>query len=234
MFNILHALNPDGSTKWEYSHPLTLLHPVMSPLNDTLVIGGGEFGNAFYLALDANGAPKWQVDLPVEVLGPFSTVQAFPQGRARFTPDGSVAYVMASSGTSSGGHCYLYALQVGPSVDVGHAMFGTLGEPELATSGSLVPGTPVTVSLTNANPNANSYLVLGLQPAATPFKQGVVLPSDDFVIQLPTNAAGQIQFTVPWPQNSPSNVPLYAQYWIADPAGPEGWVASNAVSLITP
>ena len=233
VFNTFHALNPDGSTKWTYNHPETLLNPVASPMGETILIGGGSWGNAFYLAFDEFGSPTWQIDLPVEELTPFETVQAFPQGRARFTPDGSVAYVMASSTPNSGGHCYLYAVQVGDSVDIGHGMQGTQGMPRLETTGALEAGNPVTVTLTDARPSTTAFLVVGLDAAATPFAEGVVLPSQDALMLQQTDASGTAQFTVNWP-NLPSQTSICIQYWIPDPAGPQGWASSNAVSLITP
>lgn len=234
VFNTFHALNPDGSEKWTYNHPITLLSPVMDPTGETIVVGGGGSGTAFYLALDEDGNPKWQVDLPLEALTPFETVLAFPQGRPRFTPDGSVAYVMASSTPNSGGHSYVYALQVGNSVPVGHGLSGTLGVPSLATQGTLQPGSPLAIQLESARPNAPAYLVAGKHADAMPFKGGVLLPSPDIVLPLQTDANGELQLTIGWPPSLPSEATVYLQYWIADPAGPEGWVASNAVSLITP
>ena len=233
VFNTFHALNPDGSTKWTYNHPFTLKHPVMDPTGETILVGGGEYGNAFYLALDEGGDPLWQVDLPLEPITPWETAQAFPQGRARFTPDGSVAYVMASGPSDSGGHSYLYAIQVGPSVDVGHGMQGSVGAPTLSTQGTLAPGAPLTVTLEHAAPGASAVLVAGWQAQAQPFLGGVLLPATDIVLAQQTDPTGRIQFTFHWPALAPETQ-LLAQYWIADPAGPGGWVASNAVSLITP
>jgi hypothetical protein len=233
VFNTFHALNPDGSERWMYNDPLPLLNPVMDPTGGTIVVGGGKYGDAFYKGLDAGGAPRWKVKLPVEQFTPFDVAQAFPQGRARFTPDGSVAYVMASGPAHSGGHCYLYALQVGTAVDVGHGMQGAAGVPKLSTVGTLEPGTTLTAKLADAKPGALTYVVAGWSVAGVPFLHGVLVPTPDIAAPLATDGSGKLEVSVIWPAGLAAETQLLLQCWVQDAAGPDGWVASNAVSLIT-
>lgn len=233
VFNTFHALNPDGSTRWTYNHPVTLLNPVMDPTGETIVIGGGGSGTAFFLGIDKGGNPKWQVDMPLEPLTPYETVRAFPQGRARFTPDGSVAYVMASSTSNSGGHSYLYALQVGPHVDVGHGLAGA-GSPRLSASGTLEGGTPFDLSIEDAPPGATVFLIAGNQALAAPFKGGILLPRPETIEPVTVDALGQHLMHLTWPVGIAPEQTFYIQGWIPDPAGPHGFSATNGLSLITP
>lgn len=234
VFNTLHAVNPDGSTKWTYSHPEHLIKPVMSPAGDTLVIGGGTGLDYFYLGIGADGVPSWKVSMPVESPTPFTTLSPFPQGRPRFTPDGSIAYVMTASTSNSGGHSYVVAIQVGPIADVGHELAGANGAPSLQATGTLEGHAPLSFDLTGLQPDAPFYLVLGGSAAATPFSGGVVLPRADTVVPLVADASGSWQLTFNWPDGLPSNIATYWQVWAPDATAPQGWSASNALSLITP
>ena len=117
-FHVPGHLEPvDGHAaerKWINSHFQVLDRPSLSPDGSLLLLGGvpnsGQPG--FVKAFDtADGSELWAVDLPGE---------AFPAGRhlaadhARFTPDGSTAYVSTSlvGGGSSDPHSLVFALDV--------------------------------------------------------------------------------------------------------------------------
>lgn len=236
VFNTLWALHPDGSERWSTSHPKSLLDPVVDPAGERLIVGVGKAGtNSGFVCLDAtDGHLLWEVDLPIEQPTPFGQVSVHPQGRARFTPDGAVAYVMASGEAGSPGYSYVYALQVGPVAELGHGLGGTQGTPRLRAVGTLEGGSPLEVSVSDARPGASLHLVVGAQAVGVPFKQGVLLPRPDLVLGFSTDAAGALQFTSTWPAGLPSELGLYAQAWIQDPSGPAGWCATNGLSLITP
>ncbi len=237
VFNTFHAVNPDGSEKWTYNHPDTLINPVVDPAGETIVIGGAGdgFDPGFFLAIDAaTGTPMWEVELPFLYPNPWDVVKVSPQGRARFTPDGSVAYAMAIGPSGSPGHGFIYALQVAPIVDVGHALAGSAGEPTLTGTGTLQVSAPITLELADGAPSANAWLIVGGAAAGTPFKQGVMLPSVDIVVPLQTDGSGSLQIGGSWPAGFPSDTATYMQVWIDDAAAPAGLAASNALSLITP
>jgi hypothetical protein len=235
VFNTFWALNPDGSTKWSYNHPGSLMEPIVSPTGDRLVISGAAGGgHGMWLGMDTDGNPLWEYVLPFEQPTPFGLVVLFPQGRARFTPDGSVAYVMATGEAGSPGYSYVYALQVGPIAELGHGMAGSAGVPRLRASGTLTGGSSLAVTLQDARPGAPVFMVAGTQALGVPFKHGVLVPSPEVIVGFAADAAGNVQFTSTWPMGAPSNAPSYAQAWVKDSAGPAGWAASNALSLITP
>ena len=175
VFNTLWAVNPDGSTKWTYNHPYTVLNPAVAPNDELLVIGGKGTGlsePSFFLAMDTDGTPLWSVELPTEQFDPWTIMKPTPQGRGQWTPDSSVVYTMASGPAWSGGHSYLYALQVAPIHELEHALAGTAGLPHLTGTGTLEAGKPVTLSLTQALPGAKVLLVAGSTPLGLPIAGG--------------------------------------------------------------
>jgi hypothetical protein len=117
---------------------------------------------------------------------------------------------------------------------LGNALAGTTGTPCLTGFGTLVAGTPVDHSLTNALPGATALLFIGLTRIDAPFKQGVLVPFPTLMITLLTDPSGSISLPAIWPNGAPSGFSIYMQYWIVDPAGPAGFSASNAVQGTTP
>lgn len=60
------------------------------------------------------------------------------------------------------------------------------------------------------------------------------VPSGDLLVQLPTNAMGEIHLKTHWPHGAPAGVPLILQFWIDDAQAPQGRAGSNAVGALTP
>jgi outer membrane protein assembly factor BamB len=242
VFNTFWALNPDGSEKWSYNHPDSLLHPAVDPAGDLILVSGagvGLEGPGFFLALDPDGHPLWEFTLPIEEYPfIFQTVKVFPQGRARFTPDGSVAYVMATGPSGYPGHGYLYALQVGPVADVGHALPGSAGLPRLECAASTVGGgggpLNLSIALSQVPPGAPVWLVASSSVLAAPLLGGVLIPAPTLVVPIDVDASGTVQLSGNLPNSLPSGASLYVQFWMPDAAGPAGYAASNALSIIKP
>ncbi|HZL98951.1 MAG TPA: hypothetical protein VFD43_01750 [Planctomycetota bacterium] len=119
--------------------------------------------------------------------------------------------------------------------DLGAALAGTHGAPALSGDGMLQPGSAVTLALSNALENSSFTLVLGVSALNAPFKGGTLVPFPTLLIfGLPTGPAGALALAGTWPPGLPSNIGLYFQEWIADPAGPSGLSATNAVKALTP
>ncbi|MHC4845593.1 MAG: hypothetical protein ACYTCU_05470 [Planctomycetota bacterium] len=126
---------------------------------------------------------------------------------------------------------------IGPWTDLGNALAGTHGEPELCGAGMLNAGDAVTIDLTNALENSTAWLAVGFTQANAPFKGGVMVPSvsaPGFLFSLPTDANGETDITAAWPGGVPSGFELFLQCWVQDGAAPVGFSASNAVMATAP
>ena len=127
-----------------------------------------------------------------------------------------------------------YTFTPDPWTDLGNALAGAYGDPVLVGDGTLAPGSPMSLTLSNALENTTAFLVIGLSTASAPLLGGILVPSPDLVtLGLPTGALGSLTFSANWPA-LPSGTPVYFQYWILDPAGPQAVSASNGLSGTTP
>jgi len=119
--------------------------------------------------------------------------------------------------------------------NLGGGLAGLTGAPVFTAVGSLVGGTQVKLSLTNARPLSLSTLVTGFSLLGAPFKGGIMVPDPDFLLAgLSTGAAGSVQLTGTWPVGIPSGTNTWYQHWVADAAAPQGFAASNALHATAP
>jgi hypothetical protein len=133
------------------------------------------------------------------------------------------------------GAAYVFTLQPGGEwIDLGHALPGVAGAPLQTASGAMIAGAPFIVSLAQAKAFASAYLVTGVVAITAPFKGGVLVPRPDLLLAFGTNAVGGAVLGGQWPPGLPPGASLYLQWWIADPAGPAGFAASNAIEAATP
>jgi hypothetical protein len=124
-----------------------------------------------------------------------------------------------------------------PWSDLGNALAGTHGEPQLDGTGSLVGGSAYAITLSDALENTTAYLVVGFAPLFAPFRGGVLVPDPappGFFVALGTDGGGGFVIADTWPDDVPPGVFLYLQSWIEDPVGPTGLAASNGLQAITP
>ncbi|HZM00965.1 MAG TPA: hypothetical protein VFD43_12015 [Planctomycetota bacterium] len=123
----------------------------------------------------------------------------------------------------------------GDWTSLGNGLAGLHGVPDLAGCGTLSAGDPISLALTGARENTTAHLFAGVSTLNLPFKGGTLVPSLDVVILfLPTGPAGALTLAGTLPGGLPANFSLYFQYWINDPAGPQGFAASTALRGITP
>jgi len=127
-------------------------------------------------------------------------------------------------------------IEVSTWVDVGFALAGTAGiEPTLAGTGTLVAGTPITLTLANALAGSTASLFIGVRAIDAPFKGGVLVPAPTLLVPgLPVDGGGGLVLPATWPAGVPGGVTLYYQFWISDPGGPKGLSASNGLAGTTP
>lgn len=119
--------------------------------------------------------------------------------------------------------------------DLGAGLAGTHGEPVLAGDGTLKPGSPVSLALSNAREASSAALIIGVSELSAPFKGGTLVPFPTMIVfGLPTGPAGALTLNGTWPGGLPSNFSFYFQEWVVDPAGPSGFASTNAVKARTP
>jgi FG-GAP-like repeat len=148
--------------------------------------------------------------------------------------DGRLDVVVAHLGADALSILLNDTLATGWSV-LGGALAGSSGKPELTGTGALQAGETVRLRLTHALPAAPVWLVIGAGLANLPFKGGALMPTPDAVFPgLVTDVTGFLTLASTWPSGVPSGLEAWMQEWIADPAGPKGFAASNAVVAKTP
>ena len=114
-----------------------------------------------------------------------------------------------------------------------HALDGN-GQPRLAGTGDLGPGSPFSISLTDARGHAPVVLVVSLTRVDLPAKGGVLVPFPTSLFPLFTNGAGTFTAGSTWPASIPGGITLWMQAWIGDGDGPYGFTASNGLGGETP
>lgn len=120
-------------------------------------------------------------------------------------------------------------------LDVGQGLSGSQGLPELGGSGSLVAFNLLNATLRNAEAFSVAFLIIGFSEVGAPLKQGVLVPTPDFISQaLPVNAEGSLEIDFLWPPAVPKGFDIYTQYWIQDSAAPAGFSASNGLVILPP
>ena len=121
--------------------------------------------------------------------------------------------------------------------DLGNGLAGSLGEPVLEGFGDACEGQIVGVELSNAAPNAPTFLAYGAFRADLPLRGGVLVPDigpGGAYLSLSTNGAGGAIVSDIWPGGLSSGFEMHFQYWVLDPSGPQNFTASNAAVITVP
>jgi hypothetical protein len=123
-----------------------------------------------------------------------------------------------------------------PWTDLGSGLAGAGGVPALSGTGTLVPGSPGTLTLSGAAPSATAFVFLSFTSTPTPFKGGTLVPVPvALTLPVATNVAGVIPLSwAAWPDGLPPGTTLYLQYAVADVGAPVGAALSNALLGTTP
>jgi len=117
--------------------------------------------------------------------------------------------------------------------DLGFALAGTHGDPLLEGSGHLVPGTPMTLTLSNVRAETTTFAVVGLSAIYLPFSGGTFVPAPTFIFNFPTGGTAGSPSTLNLQGKLPGTIPIgteiYSQFWTLDPVSPQGFSASNGL-----
>jgi len=133
------------------------------------------------------------------------------------------------------GSAHVFAIEVTPWTDLGSGLAGIAGIPALVGTGSLMLGTPLTMSLTSAAPSALTILFLSTTSSPVALKGGTLIPVPPlFALSLATNASGEILIPfAAWPPGA-SGLSLYFQYAIMDAGAVQSVALSNALRADVP
>jgi len=116
--------------------------------------------------------------------------------------------------------------------DLGAGLSGTTS-PALVGAGTPCTGNLVTMTLSNAVPNAPVFLCIGVSALNLPFMGGTLVPDvispPGLVVGLAADGSGGLSLGASWPAGVPIGTSLYLQYWVTDAGGPSGFAASNAI-----
>lgn len=113
-----------------------------------------------------------------------------------------------------------------------HGLAGATGIPSLRGNGTLLPNSPFQLTLQGPG-NHVAALALGLSRVDLPLFGGQLIPAADYLPLLVGNSAGTSTLAVAWPAGVPSGLDLFAQAWLLDATGPQGWTASNSLQCTT-
>jgi Tol biopolymer transport system component len=117
--------------------------------------------------------------------------------------------------------------------DVGSAAPSAASAPQLRALGGFASGTATRFELVDAPPGAPGALVLGASALHLPLLGGTLVPSPDFVRPFFCDAQGRALVAQSWPA-LPAALEGYAQAWVLDASGSQGFAASNAVAAKAP
>ncbi|MBI1379933.1 MAG: hypothetical protein GC161_02450 [Planctomycetaceae bacterium] len=186
---------------------------------------GGAFGNDLY-AIDASAGTLVRVN----AAGVKTTIgTGFATGNATkdlaFGPSGDL---FVSVNTID------RVLRIAaPWTNLGFALAGSQGLPQMAPAGGAGPGAVTTFPLSQAAQSSFGALVLGVTRVDVPLFGGVLVPNTDVLLPYATTAGGTASPSVLWPLALPAGIPIHAQAWTFDPAAVEGISASNASRTIS-
>lgn len=151
---------------------------------------------------------------------------------------GSTLAAGAPGDINEGGHfagsAYIEQLH-GDWDDLGFALAGVAGLPQLDGTGALIGGSDGTLTLSGARPSAACLLFVSLSSTPTPFKGGTLaaLPAV-LLVPLVTSPSGTLPLTFTWPGGLPAATAFHFQYAIPDPAAVQGVALSPLERGTTP
>ncbi|MFO1078786.1 MAG: hypothetical protein U1E73_13775 [Planctomycetota bacterium] len=114
-----------------------------------------------------------------------------------------------------------------------HGLAGAAGIPLLRGSGPLTAASAFQLDLEGPG-NSVAVLGLGFARGDQPLLGATLVPIPTATVLLLASSTGAAQLAFPWPAGMPAGLTVYAQAWLVDPSGPQGWTASNALQATAP
>ncbi|MEZ5964025.1 MAG: VCBS repeat-containing protein [Planctomycetota bacterium] len=115
--------------------------------------------------------------------------------------------------------------------DVGAALAGSTGLPTLGATGAARPRQAFGLHLRRALPNTFVALALGATRVDLPLFGGTLVPSPALLVPIVTDPVGASTLAFNWPGGIRPGASLFAQAWVVDPLGPQGYAASNGLRI---
>ncbi len=124
------------------------------------------------------------------------------------------------------------ALGDSPWMDLDLGLAGSFGIPSLSAQGTGKPGTPYALVLEGALPGAQMAQAIGLSTAGVGLLGGTLVPSPDFIsFGHMADGKGNYLGTGEFKSTAVPGLEIFLQFWVLDPAGPEGWAATNGLAI---
>jgi hypothetical protein len=111
------------------------------------------------------------------------------------------------------------------------ALAGSFREPRIVGSGLALVGETFGVRASGFAPNALGILVVGFANVSAPFLGGTLVPTANVLLPFTTDASGDETAASIWPATTPPGLELWFQSWLIDPAGAQGFSATNATRV---
>jgi predicted outer membrane repeat protein len=131
-----------------------------------------------------------------------------------------------------------YELQAGSSgewVDLGGGTTGSNGPPRLEGAGSLIGGTPASLTLTSSPPGALTLLWASLSSSPQAVLGGAIHATPHTAqLFFVTDVAGTLPLATSWPAGLPAGTQFWFQFLLDDPTVVWEITLSNAVRATTP
>ncbi|RKY17371.1 MAG: hypothetical protein DRQ55_15970 [Planctomycetota bacterium] len=121
-----------------------------------------------------------------------------------------------------------------PWQDLGFALAGSVGEPQLTGHGLPQANSIIAVELDGGRASAFSILFVSFSSTPTPFKGGTLVTVPvGLSVPLTTDPLGELSLSAAWPAGLPVGAPVFWQVGIADGGAPAGAALSNALQMTT-
>ena len=200
--------------------------PGINPPHDNSAPQSG----AVYSYRGAGGGP-WTYESTLKASNPF---QGNSFGVA-VALGGDLLVAGATGQAAQSGAAYLFDFDTSGWLDLGGGTAGAGGQPTLVGEGTLLGGTPASLTLTQAPPGA--LMLSWISFAPTPFEAlgGTVhaLPYSSQRVWV-ADGLGQFAAATTWPAGLPACTEVWFQFVVEDAGSPSGLLLSNGLRATTP
>lgn len=142
-------------------------------------------------------------------------------------PNGTYSLFVSASGTTS--TAVTFTVPFPAWTGLGNALPGTNGAPVLNAVGSVVASGTTNFQLSQCRASTAGVCVFGTSSVFQPIFGGILVPANEALVAFPTTAAGTATFPVQWFSGLTAGLPVFAQGWLLDPVGVQGFAATNAI-----